>query len=300
MALTLTDKITFIYLTLVEILIIIGAQNPIHYKANILFHLTFIFGIYIFILILEQISSENFYNKLSTPYKPITHKILSFILLIRNWYPLIIVSFLYKQTGYLNQIFFEGFWDKYFYTLEEELFGLDIGITLLTLTKNNFLLNEIMYLSYFSYYLIIPLLGFILYKKGRVIFHKFLFSLMLTYYICYILYIFIPLAGPFEIKHFPINGGLFKDIISFFYKHGELPGSAMPSSHVAIALIVLIYSKITKNLFPLFLTIFILLSISTFFLRFHYILDILGGIFIGFLSFYISRLLIKKFKLQLG
>ncbi len=274
LALNLVDKITLLYLSVVSILIIIFHSNLPNYIYHLFFHIFFFTGLLIFFYISDKFNLK----------------------LLRDWYPLIIVSFLYKETGYLNQMIFKGFWDIFIATLEFKLFGYDFGFLLLS-KFYNVVINEIMYFSYFSYYIMIPILGFLIYFKDRVMFHKFLFSIMFTYYVCYILYIFIPIAGPFEMEQIKIKGFIFDKIIHFFYKHGELPGSAMPSSHVAIALIVLIYSKITKNFFKIFLMAFLCLSISTMYLRYHYFLDVEAGIITGIVCYYLSCLIMKKYKL---
>ena len=271
LALNLVDKATLIYLSIVSILIIIFHSNLPDYIYHLNFHLFFIVGLLIFYYISDK------YN----------------LILLRNWYPLIIVSFLYKETGYLNQMIFKGFWDIFIISIEHKVFGMDIGYYLLS-NFYRIYINEAMYFSYFTYYLIIPVLGFWLYFNNNKIFHKFLFSVMFTYYVCYILYIFIPIAGPFETEQIKIQGFIFDKIIHFFYAHGELPGSAMPSSHVAIALIVLIYSKHIKKIFPVFLILFILLSISTMYLRYHYFLDVEAGIITGILCYMGSVFIMQK------
>jgi membrane-associated phospholipid phosphatase len=271
--LNLVDKLTLIYIVAVGLIIFIFKNNLINYHHYILGHILSVIGLLIFYKLSEKFNLQ----------------------LLRDWYPLIIVSFLYKETGYLNQIVFKGFWDYFIFNLEQNVFGIDLGLTLFHYFKNIFV-NEFMYMSYFSYYLIIPVLGFLIYKKNRKMFHFYLLSIMTTYYICYLLYIFIPIAGPFEFEHLKISGIFFDKIIHFFYKHGELPGSAMPSSHVAIALVVLIYSKITHSFFPIFLVMFICLAISTMYLRYHYFLDVEAGILTGIFCFYLSVYFIKKFK----
>ncbi len=272
MALNLVDKITLFYIFAVGFLIVVFGVHLPYYNLLILLH-----GGSILLLILFFYLTSLFKTRF-----------------IRDWYLIFIVTFFYEETGYLNQMIFHGFWDKWIVSLENTVFKCDIG-KLLFLYLNNKVINEIMYLSYFSYYLIIPILGLLIYLKiDRKAFHQFLFTLMVTYYICYLLYIFVPIAGPFEYEHVHITGFVFEHIIRFFYKYGELPGSAMPSSHVAIALIVLIYSKIFNIKFFLFLTIFILLTISTMYLRYHYFLDVEAGIFTGIFSFLISREILKR------
>ncbi len=215
----------------------------------------------------------------------------------RDWYLIFIVTFFYEETGYLNQMVFQGFWDKFIMNVEYTIFHCDIGKMLLS-GFNHPVINEIMYFFYFSYYIIIPALAFMIYRhNSREEFHYFLFTLMFTYFFCYLLYIFIPIAGPFEYEQVKIKGFIFEHIIKFFYQHGELPGSAMPSSHVAIALTVLLFSKKYNIKFPVFIIIFIMLSISTVYLRYHYILDVVAGILTGIFCYFISSEIIKRSRL---
>lgn len=273
LSLNLIDKLTLLYIAIVGIIILIFGTELESYYLYILLH---------FLIIIVFLC----FYKLSDRFN---------LRLLRDWYPLIIVTFLYEETGHLNQIVFKGFWDTFIFNLEQKAFGVDLGLVLYKFFGSR-IINEIMYMSYFAYYLIIPVMGFLIYRHNRKMFHYFLISLMTTYYICYLFYIFVPIAGPFEYEHLKINGIIFDKIIHFFYKHGELPGSAMPSSHVAIALIVLIYSKITENYFYIFLVIFILLTLSTMYLRYHYFVDVEAGILTAIFCFQISLYLIRKFR----
>ncbi|MFH1288528.1 MAG: phosphatase PAP2 family protein, partial [bacterium] len=261
MKFNLTDKFTLGYL--ITVLIIILLFFP-HISGGTIFvfsHL-FVIGTIFFLIFLFENNPGN--------------KIIKFF---RFWYPPILYTFLYEETGRLNHIFFKENLDGFFQNIEFAIFKSQPSIWLAE--KFSYIwLKECLHFFYFSYYLLVPILGFILYKKDLKKFCHFIFVTSFTFYFCYLIYIFLPVVGPLIWGLPKMEGKAFVPLMNFIYAYFEKPGAAFPSSHVAVALIVVFFAyKYNRKLFFFFLIDVIFLAIATVYCGFHYVIDVIAGIF---------------------
>jgi membrane-associated phospholipid phosphatase len=144
---------------------------------------------------------------------------------------------------------------------------------------------DILALAYISYYFIPLILILILYFKGRS--NEFFLTagtLLLGYYICYMIYIFMPAVGPrftlASLQQIPLHGGIIMNTIVDTLN--ALEGNkrdCFPSGHTQIVLVSLWFAfKYRRPLFWIYLPIIIALIISTVYLRYHYVIDLVAGI----------------------
>jgi membrane-associated phospholipid phosphatase len=141
--------------------------------------------------------------------------------------------------------------------------------------------------AYFAYFLLIPAAGVVLMRKARMYqVKKLLFSCMLGYYMCFIIFHLFPIAGPVHaFGHLPRverQGGPFTFLVEKLQDVGGIHGGAFPSSHVAAATVVLIFLWLhERKAVWVFGPLVISLYISTVFLGYHYASDVFGGIIVG-------------------
>lgn len=219
-----------------------------------------------------------------------------FISLLRDWYPILLYGILFEETGFINRGIFSDYIDKFFIELEYSIFGMHPAIELGNMFGNVYIM-EFFHFAYFTYYLIIPGLGFILYFKDKKQYFEYLFVSSFTFYTCLITYIFLPVLGARYYSNPPYNSGpfweegfLFVPIMRFIYKVGEVDGAAFPSSHVALAIIILIYTFLYARKYLLIGSVIIIsLIISTVYCRFHYVVDVLASFIWAPITFYIGR-----------
>ncbi len=151
-------------------------------------------------------------------------------------------------------------------------------------------LTDILSLAYLSYYFIPVTLITVLYLKGRIPeFDRAMFVLALGYYASFIGYILFPAVGPrYAITHLysvPLEGSFITDFVRDglnALEHNKR--DCMPSGHTQIVLMVLLLAyRYEKFLFYLFFPIICGLILSTVYLRYHYVIDVLvgGGFAIG-------------------
>jgi len=194
------------------------------------------------------------------------------------WYPLALYTFFYYQSGLLNRALVPHFLDDPFLAADVRIFGEFPGF-LLHRAFPGAVANEVFHFAYFCYYLIIPFAGILLYRKGHDLFARYLLEVSVLFYVCYAIFIFLPVEGPLHLRNGTFHGsGVFERIVDFLYRKGENPGGAFPSSHVAVAWLVAWWSfrhlpGVSRVLIPLVA----LLSLATVYGMFHYGVDVLAG-----------------------
>jgi membrane-associated phospholipid phosphatase len=144
--------------------------------------------------------------------------------------------------------------------------------------------TDIMSLAYLSYYFIPVVLIAVLYLKDRMAeFDRSMFVLAFGYYVSFIGYILFPAIGPrYALTHLysiPLEGSFITDFVRDTLnalEHNKR--DCMPSGHTQIVLMVLFLAyRYQKFLFYLFFPIISALILSTVYLRYHYVIDLLVG-----------------------
>lgn len=220
----------------------------------------------------------------------------SLIHLLRMTYPLILSGYFYSETVFYNKLLFDNI-DPLLVEIESAIFGTQPSIVFSAFFSYK-LLSEIMYFGYFSFYLLIASFTLYMFLKKKEHFNKTVFQISASLYLFYLIFCFIPSAGPQFYFLFPDNalpqGYLFEHIMHFIQRMAEQPTGAFPSSHVGVALIILILSRKMAPVFFKFTWPFVfILILSTVFIKAHYAIDILGGIIIAPLILYLSDLLYR-------
>jgi membrane-associated phospholipid phosphatase len=217
---------------------------------------------------------------------------MSVLRFIRLWYPILSYTFFYQELEILNSFFTGGSFDEAIIALEASVFRGQPSLWLSEVFKFS-LLSEYLHLSYFSYYFLIPSLGFTLYFKKRwKEFRLFVFSLTTGFFFCFIIFIFYPVHGPFyqfEMIGPPLSQYPFYKLIHFIIDRWDSSGTAFPSSHVAVALLVLLWARqYERRVFRILAPFVTGLIVGTVYCRVHYAVDALAGILVGIFIYIIS------------
>jgi len=201
---------------------------------------------------------------------------------IRLFSPLLVLGYFYSETDYLNNLFFTENLDPIFVNLEYRLFGVQWSEKFSQLVPSNFF-AELMYLGYFSYYLLIIGLPLLIYfKLGSKTAEKVIFIIINSFLIYYLYFIIFPVVGPqfyFQQSAQTLpQGYIFGWLIRTIQHYGEAATAAFPSSHVSICLMLLLVCiKYLKKMLFVVLPIAILLIFSTVYIKAHYAIDVLAA-----------------------
>ncbi len=218
---------------------------------------------------------------------------------IRHFYPVLLYAALFGETGSINRMFFNDYLDPSFAQLEQSLFGGQPSVVLMR-KFHWLLLSEILYASYFSYYIMIGGVGIALFVRNRKQFFHYVSVVSFLFYICYLIYIVLPVVGsrvfflqppeytlPPDLQalagdvSYPesVQGGPFYKLMLFIYRVFEAPGAAFPSSHVAVAVCTVYFSFLyLRPIRFIHLVVAVLLCIATVYCRYHYVIDVFAGL----------------------
>ncbi|MCE5312924.1 MAG: phosphatase PAP2 family protein [Nitrospiraceae bacterium] len=145
--------------------------------------------------------------------------------------------------------------------------------------------SDVLQTAYATYYFLPVALGIVLKSQGRTEdFNKSLFFVMLCFYLSYVGYIIWPALGPrYAMPHMyesEITGLLVSGPIQNLLNLLEgVKRDAFPSGHTGIALTVLYLAfRYSRTLFWIILSPVMLLIVATVMCRYHYVVDVIGGI----------------------
>lgn len=202
----------------------------------------------------------------------------------RDMYPMLLLMFFYPETDFLNNIFFNNL-DPWFAGAEQKLWGCQPSLVFSQLMPWRWF-AELMHFAYFSYYILIFALMLWIYYKNRKVFDYAGNIIYTSFYLFYVLFIVIPVAGP-QFYYTGAEGSVpqgyvFGSLMKLIHHFGEGPTAAFPSSHVGIMVVMwwLCY-RFAKPLLPYFVAVGIVLILSTVYLKAHYLIDVLAGFIVA-------------------
>jgi membrane-associated phospholipid phosphatase len=211
------------------------------------------------------------------------------------FYPIFTFIFVYKSIEGYVLILHKKFLDAHILKLEELIFGINPALALQKIVNKP--LTEFLKFSYFSYYFYVPIPALILfYQKRYKELERFVFTITLTFYACYIGFIIYPVQGPwFELKDSfyikDLEGWFFTELQDFIMKRGAVRGACMPSSHLAVAWVSLFFIKkyFGKKIFYSILPLTLSMTFSIVYNRYHYFTDAVMGLIFAFIFYQICK-----------
>ena len=187
-----------------------------------------------------------------------------------------VLSWWYPDTYEFNRMFPNL--DHHFATWEQQLFGCQPAMLFCKALPGP-VFSELMDLGYASYFpmILVVTVFFFLWRYKE--FHRAAFVILASFFIYYVIYIALPVAGPqYYYKAIGMEAvaeGRFADV----HEAGERPTAAFPSSHVGIStiLLLLVWRARARRLLLCLLPFYVLLCLSTVYIYAHYAIDVLAG-----------------------
>lgn len=223
---------------------------------------------------------------------------------LRGWvadlYPLPVFILLYRQSEALNRAFFAEPLDPAFFALEARLFGFQPSLAFAERFPAT-ALAEVFYAAYFAFYPLILGFGAWAIARDREDGRRFLGTVATVFYACYGCFLMFPVVGPrildlgglspqvlaglglTGVTPMPptTQAGPFARLMSVIYEVFEGAGGAFPSSHVAVACLVLREAFVRRLALRWFLAVPVaLLCLATVYGRYHYACDVVAGLLV--------------------
>ena len=214
---------------------------------------------------------------------------------IHNWYPVPTIFLVFKEMYVIIQSIAHPDWDPLLIKIDHGMFGADPTVWLGMHASP--VLTEILQIAYVSYYFIMLTVGIELFLRNeREKFSYIVFVIVYGFFLSYLGYLAVPAVGPrFTLHDFSalkseLPGVWLTNGLRDFIDAGEsIPNNvsnaivyaqrdAFHSGHTEMTLISVYlafhYKLKSRWILLLFGT---LLIISTVYLRYHYVIDVIGG-----------------------
>ena len=231
-----------------------------------------------------------------------------------------LLSYWYPDTFEFNRIFPNL--DHLFALAELSLFGCQPAMLFDTVCSSN-VWRELFNLGYWSYYPMIATVTLWYFFKRNKDVERCTFVIMCSFFIYYLVYIFVPVAGPqfyFPVigdeliaagpypsigDYFNLNpeitipqadkGGFFTSLVNMAQASGERPTAAFPSSHIGMStILILLALRVKKRLAAVLLPFYVLLCCATVYIKAHYLVDAFAGLLSGVLLYLFTDFLYRK------
>jgi membrane-associated phospholipid phosphatase len=204
---------------------------------------------------------------------------------VREVYPLLLLLGLYSELDVLNGAGAVAVHDAVVQRWELAVFGGQVSAEWWRQMPSRFW-SALLHAAYFSYYIILitPAFYFAL-RRDLASLRHFVLVVMTTFVVCYLVFIFFPVAGPYY--EFPRPAAWFTDnvfarLVYETLATGSSYGAAFPSSHVAATVAAAISSANGSRRFGLALVIpTVLLTVGVVYCQMHYGVDALAGLVTG-------------------
>jgi membrane-associated phospholipid phosphatase len=215
----------------------------------------------------------------------------------RHWYPHLFFLFCFEELGALVHLVSPRWQDAKLIALDHWITGVHPAIWLEQFATPG--RNEFMQFAYLTYFVYLLVLGGILYYRED--WHGY-WSVMtysaVGYAIGYVIAILFPIESPWFAMagswHGELHGGPFTAAINFIEHYGRVRGAAFPSAHVAGSFAALWGAwRHRRWLFWVMLPLVLCMCVSTVWGRYHYVVDIFGGMITGTLGYVLGACLMR-------
>ncbi len=216
------------------------------------------------------------------------------ISLIRDFLPIPVIVLLFDSLGDLIPGVRSGNFDDLLIRLDLLLFGAHPTVWFERFIHPG--LTTLLQFAYVSYYLLpIALVTTIAVRKDRRAFDESAFGIVLCFYLSYLGYLAVPAVGPrFTLADLQTRGleagPLVMAIQDALNTLENTKMDAFPSGHTAVALMTLFYAWKSgeKVLGRILLPVVTALIVSTVYLRYHYVVDVIAGFGLAFLTAWLA------------
>ncbi len=219
----------------------------------------------------------------------------TFLFTLHRWYCYPFIFFVFKEIYLMVHPIHPADYDWLLIAADHWLFG--VHPTQWMAQFANPVLTEIFQISYFSYYILFIILGVELYREHSMEeFNRGAFLIVYGFYLSYLGYFLLPAVGPrFTLHNFytldqELPGLLCTSWMRALINAGESISSTtpnvlafvqrdiFPSGHTELTMIVIYLSHRYQIKLRWLVTVLgTMLIVSTIYLRYHYVVDLLGG-----------------------
>jgi len=204
---------------------------------------------------------------------------------IREIYPLLLLVGLYSELDVLNGPGSMAVHDGVVQGWELAIFGTQLSAEWWRVMPSRFW-SAVLHAAYLSYYLVVVAPAFYFaWRRNIVALRHFILVVMTTFVLCYLVFIFFPVAGPYYVFPRPDSwfvDNVFARAVYDTLATGSSYGAAFPSSHVAAAVAATLSAGRGSRRLGWGLAIpTVLLTVAVVYCQMHYGVDAIAGLLTG-------------------
>jgi len=200
--------------------------------------------------------------------------------ILRDWSPFLFFSMLYESfQGATWQLFSPADKDPLLLRWDIRLFGQTPSVPLDRWIRPE--LTQVLTIAYFLHLVLPPVIALIWYRSDLLVFRQFLLAILVSAIIASQGYVLVPAVGPAiafpSLYRHTLTGATYEAVTSLI-DSARAPRDVFPSLHVGISSIVLWYAwRHGRPLFIITLPLVFANWLSTLYLRYHYMVDVIAG-----------------------
>lgn len=205
--------------------------------------------------------------------------------LLVDFYPLAVIPVVFESLGALIPAVNSAVRDPWLIRVDHALLGVHPTVWLQRCVA--WPLTDLLYMSYTSYYFLVPLVAMGLWRKSDDLARKFIFIISLTFFVSYAGYFVVPALGPrtalAQLHTLKLEQTLISRTICRTLEDAETTKQdAFPSGHTMIAAVSVYFAlRYTRRLGLILAPVATLLVIATVYCRYHYVSDVLAGLLLA-------------------
>ena len=220
--------------------------------------------------------------------------------IIRDWFPFLIILLMYYTLwGDMTLLMVTKDRDQALIGIDQRLFGFQASLALQRIISPG--MTVWMTFAYFYHIINIALVACFIYVwRPRARFRVMMSGLMVVSFFGLMGYLLVPAIGPGYTLRNQYTVSLSHSIWMFnrdvdFMDFARIRRDVFPSLHAAISFVVWLYAyRNSRKLFWILSPLILSLWLSTLYLRYHYLIDVVAGLILAPLSFLLANWLFRR------
>lgn len=217
--------------------------------------------------------------------------------IVRDWFPFFIILLMYYSLwGDSTRLLTTHDRDSMLIAVDQRLFGFQASVAMQRLISPP--LTAWMDFAYFYHVLNIPIVAcFIYLMRPRRRFREAMTGLIVVCFFGFLGYLAVPAIGPMYTLRTQYTLSLDTPLALFnrqveFMDFARIQRDVFPSMHVAISFVMWLYAyRNSRRLFWILSPLILSLWVSTVYLRYHYLIDVVAGMILAPLCYWLSNFL---------
>jgi membrane-associated phospholipid phosphatase len=221
--------------------------------------------------------------------------------IVRDWFPfLVILMMYYSLWGDATHLLVTRDRDAELIALDQRLFGLQASVALQRIVSPP--LTSWMEFAYAFHILNIPIVAcFVYIRRSRYRFREMMSGVLVITFFGLLGYLLVPAIGPVYTLRDQFTVALSQPLGMVnrqidFMDFARIKRDVFPSLHAGISFVVWLYAyRNSRRLFWILAPLVLSLWVSTVYLRYHYLIDVVAGLALAPLCFLLANWLFKHF-----